>query len=304
MKKNINKTLFNLSRIYIRYFPFELGKWFLWERYVRFYKNLTYTYTTTDKNKIKFKIKLPDTIQSYIYIFGIWEPVITNYFKKAIKPGDTVIDIGANIGYYSLLSSKLVGSKGKVFSIEASPSIYTELLNNIKLNKQTNINTYNAAVYNKQENLVLYKADKENIGASSLFERNKYKYTEESTISANTLDKIIPPKSIKNARLIKVDIEGAEWFLVDGIKELIKETNADWLIEISPTDIKSTGGSVIEIKSIFFKSGYKAYIIDNKYDPSWYIRNNKDNIKLVETDLNIDDRFDILFTKKQLSNII
>jgi precorrin-6B methylase 2 len=87
-----------------------------------------------------------DIIQQYIYYFGVWEPRITGWVSRHLAPGDTFIDVGANIGYYSLLASPLVGKTGTVVAIEASPRTFDDLLFNLELNNVSNVRPVNVAV--------------------------------------------------------------------------------------------------------------------------------------------------------------
>ena len=68
--------------------------------------------TTTTRDGLRMRINFPDQIQERIYLFGVWEPVITRFVKSRLKPGDLFVDIGANVGYYSLLAAKLVRPGG------------------------------------------------------------------------------------------------------------------------------------------------------------------------------------------------
>src|SRR5438270_9273167 len=86
-----------------------------------------------------------DIIQATITHFGVWEPNISRLFERVIEPGDVVADLGANIGYYSLLFSKLVGSSGQVVSIEALPRLAETVRDNARRNGMTNIRVENCA---------------------------------------------------------------------------------------------------------------------------------------------------------------
>jgi hypothetical protein len=66
---------------------------------------------------------LDDVIQRYIFYFGVWEPMISHVTEQMLHKGDVYVDVGANIGYCSLLASNCVGGSGRVVSIEASPTI-------------------------------------------------------------------------------------------------------------------------------------------------------------------------------------
>lgn len=75
----------------------------------------------TTEEGIHFRCRLPDFIQMYVYLFGMWEPDLVAFLRRRMRPGDTFIDVGAHIGYVSALASKLVGPRGTVVAIEASP---------------------------------------------------------------------------------------------------------------------------------------------------------------------------------------
>jgi FkbM family methyltransferase len=79
---------------------------------------------------------------------------VSHFFSKILKQGSNVIDIGANIGYYSLLSLYLVGEKGKVYSFEASPLIYNQLEHNLALNKVKNVYASSNAVGDEERGRV------------------------------------------------------------------------------------------------------------------------------------------------------
>src|SRR5205814_351485 len=92
------------------------------------------------------KIDTRDAIQRFVYFFGVFEPTITKYLMESLRRSDIYIDIGANVGYHSLLASKLVGPTGKVFAFEASPSIFQILTENLQANHATNVVAFNLAV--------------------------------------------------------------------------------------------------------------------------------------------------------------
>jgi len=292
-----------LAKCYLRNSFSEFGKWFIWSRIVipnvdRWGEALV----TKTKDGLKYNVKFPDVIQMYIYFFGIWEPVITRYFKSTLSKGDIVIDVGANIGYFTCLSSKLVGETGSVHAIEASPSIFGLLRQNVNLNNISNTNLYNHAVFNKSSNLKLFKSKADNIGATSLFERDDVSSKFETVIKSDKLSDIVGMEVLKKANLIKIDIEGAEWFAIDGIKDVISEVKADWLVEIDPKEIEKRGGNLHDMMAVFYENGFSAYQIDNIYDVSWYMKDNID-IRLEELKSDFTVRKDVIFTRKGVGEL-
>src|SRR5262245_40033665 len=122
----------SLVRLYLQYYPFPTHKLIIWEKIVEPYLRW-YPRTLTAKLKTGSRLygNFPDPIHFYSYFFGEWEPAITAYYKRILRAGDVVIDIGANVGAHALLAADLVGASGRVHAIEASPSICARLQRNI-----------------------------------------------------------------------------------------------------------------------------------------------------------------------------
>ena len=95
-----------------------------------------FPYTTTTRDGFRMHGDTTDLIQRYIYYFGEWEPVISKWFRQHVQQGDTVVDVGANVGWYTLLAARLVGPLGRVVAIEASPSIALALTALISISTQ------------------------------------------------------------------------------------------------------------------------------------------------------------------------
>ena len=131
------------------------------------------------------------------------------------KEGDIVVDVGGAFGFYTILASKRVGSRGKVIAIEAQHDSFEMLNRNIKLNRLTNVITLNCAVYSKETKVKLYSS------YSIMTERagkNTNKFVE---VNANTLDNLLSQQQngINHADInwIKIDVEGAEFEVLKGV---------------------------------------------------------------------------------------
>jgi hypothetical protein len=107
----------------------------------------------TIKSGIKLLLLTNDFVDKYIYITGEYEPELESFLRDNLKEGDNFIDVGSNIGYFSILASRLIGSEGRVFSFEASPSMLIRLKENININGISNIQIVPKAVSNKQGKL-------------------------------------------------------------------------------------------------------------------------------------------------------
>jgi hypothetical protein len=99
------QSLARLLRLYVRYFPISAGKRCLWSRVIDpYFAWNSHSFLASTLFGMKMKGDAKEILQQYIYYFGVWEPQITAWISRRLAPGDTFIDVGANIGYYSLLT--------------------------------------------------------------------------------------------------------------------------------------------------------------------------------------------------------
>jgi len=171
---------------------------------------------------------------------GIWERATTAIVMKMIRPGMTVIDVGANLGYYALLESRLVGPKGKVYAIEPVAQNYEVLVKNIELNKAHNVKAFRLAMGSVNGCMEMLLSCNSNHGTfmdASLFSNF---YTERmEKIGRNkvqmemlTLDKFIEDQGIEKVDLIRMDVEGYEVEIVKGMAETLVKLSPQLLIEL------------------------------------------------------------------------
>jgi FkbM family methyltransferase len=153
------------------------------------------------------------------------DDIITRFTPKE---GDIVIDIGAHIGLYTIISSKRVGANGKVVAIEADPENFEMLTSNIKLNQLTNVIPLNYAVYSKETKLKLYLPS----GESGFTKYNtimpNWINTQEKfvEVNANTLDYLLQLNEIRQEEVnwIKIDVEGAEFEVLKGATNVLSKS--------------------------------------------------------------------------------
>lgn len=161
----------------------------------------------------------------------IYEKDVSNYVLNNFRDGDIFLDVGANIGYYSLLAASLSKS-GKVYSVEANPKVYQRLLNNIKINGFRNIVVFNIAAGNT--NMVTAMDEKGGFFANGTIvsEKDASLLAEGTTnVEMRRLDDLLQPP----VSLIKMDIEGAEPLALQGMSNLLLQPDRPTLIiEFNP----------------------------------------------------------------------
>jgi FkbM family methyltransferase len=241
---------------------------------------------------------LSDLIQSYVFHFGIWEPDISHLISQILRSGDVFVDVGANVGYDTLLGSSLVGSRGQVVAIEASPRTFDELKKNIALNNSTNIRTVNAAVSDRMGKLDLFDLSARNRGAATTLAGRGGKLI--ASVDALPLAQILTPTEVRGVRLVKIDVEGAEPMILNNILDNIESFPAsmDLIVESSPDDSEASS----RVFSRMTQAGYYAYAVENDYEKARYL-SNRPISPLVLVDSAPLTQCDLLYTRTKKSNL-
>lgn len=203
----------------------------------------------------KIILNQQDVAVSGMLALGAFEPYQMALFRQIIKPGMTVVDIGANIGLYSVIAGKLVGKDGKVFSFEPEKNNYEFLNRNIEANNLNNVFPNKTAVSSEKstKNLFLFS---ENTGSYSLVDNRKTNVS--VPVQTDTLDNLLKQLSTNKVDVIKMDIEGAEYKAFEGMIQTINNSaNLKMMIEFFPNAIRRFNQDPLQflntIKSLGFK---------------------------------------------------
>ena len=120
----------------------------------------------------------------------VYEEDLTQIFQQILGPGDTVVDVGANEGYYSILASKIVGTEGKIFAIEPQSRLQNIIFNNIELNEAYNIVVHQTTVSDSIGSVKLNLTPDTNSGSSGILQSTRYKNPTE-TVPTKRLSDIV-----------------------------------------------------------------------------------------------------------------
>ena len=203
-----------------------------------------------------------DMIQATIIHFRVWEPNASQILSRLVRPGDVVVDVGANIGYYSLLFSKLVGPAGEVIAIEALPKLAQILSHNVNRNGAANVRVVNAAVTGESGEVVVYEAPPTNIGMTTV--RADRNFPAAATVTGFPLDRILSCEQTKRTRLIKIDIEGGEPPVVDRLIDTLHLYSADLAVAVEANPLENPQWTALFER--FLRVGFRAYDLRNDYD--------------------------------------
>ncbi len=196
-------------------------------------------------------------------IYKGFEKEETDYLTSILHEGDIFIDIGANIGLFSLMASKAVGSKGLVISFEPTPNTFSRLSENVKLNDFKNINVRNIGLSNVKDELTFY-ISKNGYDAWNSFapsQDNKLEIAIKVPVSTLDIELINVEKS--KIKLVKIDVEGWEKFVLNGGRDFLLNFNPIVMIEFTEENTFNAGYPVHDIYKIMQDFGFKWYRLND-----------------------------------------
>ena len=167
------------------------------------------------------------------FAYGTWEPAVTKILQTQVRPGMTVLDIGAHVGYYTLLLAKCVGPAGRVFSFEPMPRNFARLTENIRLNSLSQVTPLQTAILARSATLEVNAPEAEPYsGSISLYE--DYGAPRVRAL-ATSLDEFAEG-SFNRLDFIKLDVEGAETEVLEGGEGTVLRFRPVFLIELHHFD--------------------------------------------------------------------
>jgi len=176
-----------------------------------------------DCQGVKMYVDSNDTIIARNLISsGRWEAYETELFCQSIKPHMTILDVGANLGYYSLVAAKILNGTGQVIAFEPVPRNYQLFLKSIQRNQFKNIILVREALSNINGTREVF-LDTRNYGACSFSEKNVGE-SSPITVETLTLDSCLSKLGVHRVDLLKVDVEGAEALVLEGAKQTLQQT--------------------------------------------------------------------------------
>lgn len=169
------------------------------------------------------------------FAYGSWEPELVALVAKKVQPGFRVVDIGAHIGYYTLLLSRLVGANGRVYSFEPVPTNFEFLSENVRLNNCTNVEPVNRAVVDAHQQIHFDIREGDPLPIDVCFADPNSRGN--LVVEGVSLDEyfLARPEKID---FVKVDAESAEDKVLDGARSVIARDHPSILMEVHHFDGK------------------------------------------------------------------
>lgn len=198
---------------------------------------------------------------------GIWEPYETSLLLSLLRPGDVFVDVGANIGYFSVVAASVVGARGVVFAFEPDPANFSLLEHNVRLNGCDDcVSAVQAGLAAEAAQGRLYLSE-DNLGDHQVFATERAR----SSLAVNLLNgsqylgEQLPGGEMRRLDVLKVDVQGAEYAVMQGLMPLLRSLQSPprIVLELTPLSLRQAGVSGRLLIELLASLGQPLWIIDH-----------------------------------------
>lgn len=199
-----------------------------------------------------------------------FEPSTTHLLLKVLKPGDTFLDIGAHIGYFSMLAAAVVGPDGEVLAFEPSPDNFRQLVEHVALNGFTNVLPFHLALGDSEQVAALH-LNADNDGGNALWDVRLHQDNHKSRRTPRVhptyvtrLDRVLRGRPMRSLKLVKIDIEGSEVLALRGAVETLARLQVPFVIaEVNRSGLEMMGTSETDLRVLMTGLGYETWVIQD-----------------------------------------
>jgi FkbM family methyltransferase len=211
-----------------------------------------------------------DMLALYVRVFGVWEPHLSAFITGRLRPGDIFVDVGANSGWYTLLAALRVGGRGQVVAVEPSTELVGRLRWQVERNGLDNVRVVQEAVSDHVGTVAVELGPAEHTGLTRAL---REAWPGADAVACRPLPDMLTAEEWRRVRLVKIDVEGAEFAAVRGLSAALPSLPADAevVVEVGPQRAGSTT-DVHELFSAFAGAGFVPYLIPNEYEVRDYLR--------------------------------
>ena len=248
---------------YLRRTPFSKGRFRLEKFFLPMLREIgpdLGTRIVRTRRGFDLNLDLAEWIGQHIYLTGDYEPPTADLVDSLIDTGDTVVDVGANIGFFALVASAKVGAKGSVIAFEPVSSICTALTANLELNRTTNVTVHELALANRIGTVTINEGPRRNRGLSSL--RTINGASAQRVVRVSTFDSLDVAR--QKIRLIKIDVEGAEQLVLEGMMATLRKHRPHLIVELTADFLASFGHSPTSLCGLLQPLGYRVRRITDR----------------------------------------
>jgi FkbM family methyltransferase len=213
-----------------------------------------------DGGRSRVRIDLRSRFGFMTYTYGLEDPDLT-LVGSLLAPGDIFIDGGAHVGMFTLVAAARVGPTGKVIAFEPAPAARSELVQNLELSRFPWVEVRGQALAECAGARSFVAFSNDAWGSSSFAPPPEFAGGSVETIETTTLDAAIASQDRTRIRLVKLDLEGAEYAALQGAPLLLRDVQPDFLVELEPEHLARQGTSVAEVVDLFEKHQYQFFTV-------------------------------------------
>lgn len=210
----------------------------------------------------KWRLDIGNFLERDIYLEK-WELPETKLCAQIIEKNMVVFDIGANIGYYTLLFSKLAGETGIVYAFEPIKKYYEHMLFHLKINKVQNVRPEKLILSSTEGKLTIFPGESSARIDLPQGDQSAWKKHLQETVETTTLDRYVQKNEIAKLNFIKIDVDGHEVAVLKGAEESIKKFYPVILLEFCEEHQQGAGKSGKELLDLIISFGYDLYDVQN-----------------------------------------
>jgi len=193
-----------------------------------------------------------------LYATGEYERGTTLVIKRLLRPGQTMIDVGGNLGYFSILGARAVGPNGRVVAFEPVEHVRRQLLDNVRLNGLENVTVREEALARASGEATFYPGPADDTGLASL---RPLEHSTAITLKQARLDDLWPPGD--PIALIKMDVEGAEMSALEGMEGCLASYSPHLVVEVTDEYLRALGSSAEMLFRFLSNRGYTMQRIED-----------------------------------------
>ena len=211
-------------------------------------------------SRYQWQVNDPRTAVACLVATGIYEPVETKILQHLAKSSKVIIDIGANVGYYTVELAKLLDTSGKLLSFEPVEASFSQLKKNVELNHlEKNVRTFQIGLSNSISEARIFLPRISGSSAASLRNLHPEEKSESQIIKISTLDEVIDSLGITDCNLIKIDVEGGELQVIEGGIETISKFKPIIFAELLRKWSKAFSYNPNNVLLLLHKLGYSCW---------------------------------------------
>jgi FkbM family methyltransferase len=215
-----------------------------------------------DGEGAQLKIKLPQNTE---YVTGESEGPVQRAIARTLQPGGVFYDIGANIGFFSLIAARLVGEAGSVYAFEPYSPNATTARENAALNGLTNFRLFEVAVGRNSRSDELLITSWDGGAALSTSTARPTGFTQRKSVQVVALDDFIEDERLRHPDFVKIDVEGVELEVLQGMSKTIAHCRPILLYEIDDGDSDKFRRRWEEVDEMVLRFGYDICHLENAY---------------------------------------